>query len=118
MAIEVKFRGYVKFPEVKGTLVKFVANCPNGKDKDGKKLYATLRCVQFKTTKAPEDGAYITVEGFLNENEYTGKDGVTKKSYEVSVRSLEVAPPFESASTRRAFTAPSPEPGPDPWDNA
>lgn len=118
MAIEVKFRGYVKFPEVKGTLIKFLASCPNGKKQDGTKRYVQLRCVQFGTTKAPEDGSYVVVEGFLNEDEYTGKDGETKKSIQVSVQKLEVAPPFEPASSGRAPSAPSHNPGPDPWDNA
>ncbi len=119
-----EFRGYCNRPESKdsskGGYSKFTLGVTQKNrafgDKPESKYQYYVDCVDFKNAAPPPDGAFITVSGYLDLNEYVSKSGKnagkTMIGLKLNVQALEVAPP-------RAGTFPAAEPtGPDPFADA
>jgi single-stranded DNA-binding protein len=121
---ELSVSGYVNRPEAvtsKGgrAYSKFTlaSKQKNGKNSDGSEKPATkvyYNVVDFVNSSPPEDGSYVTVKGWFRVQEYTNKEGVPGKSFEINAQELTVAPPF--AGSGKPSVAKAKAASVDPWD--
>ncbi len=119
-----EFRGYCNRPESKesskGGFSKFTLGVSQKNkafgDKPESKFQYYVDCIDFKNAQPPPDGAFITVSGYLDLNEYesrSGKNaGKTMMGLKLNVQALEVAPPKAGS-----FPA-APVTGGDPFEDA
>jgi hypothetical protein len=125
----IEARGYVKFPEAKTsgggkTYSKFKLGVKQ-KDKaygdvPEKVTYANFQVSDFNNSSPPEEGAYVTVTGFLKVREVE-KDGSTRTYLDIVAQSVEVAPPLDGggsapAAAPKAAKKAAKKPEKDPWD--
>lgn len=92
---EIKITGRIYKLEKRNTSTgkivnSFVLRFYNGKDKEGKSQYAFITCKSFFDVPY-EEKTEVNVSGFLGCNEWTDRQGQTRKDLQIIVNNLSVA---------------------------
>jgi hypothetical protein len=125
----IEVRGYVNNPEVKVSAggksrVTFDLGVKQKekayRDNPEKITWANFRVTHFGATEAPVQKSFATVKGYLNVREFE-YNGVKRKSLDITVTEMEIAPPFSDAAEPPVTPAASGQQKPnatvrEPWD--
>jgi hypothetical protein len=115
--IEVK--GYCNRPQAKessrGGYSRFTL-AERQKQKDGTFTKAYYQVTDFNSATPPDDGAFVTVKGYLKMRDYDAKDGTKKVSLDVVCQELTVSPPLPGRGGSSGGPAPAEGNAPDPWE--
>ena len=111
----INVRGYANKPATKeGSKGQFhtftLSERIKGRNGDFERVFYNVVCFKMP---APPDGAYVTLNGYLNPRKYLDKNGVSHISLDVTAIAIDVMPPKDVAATDAVVPA---VPAGDPWE--